>query len=556
MRTISPLLLLLILFPAAYAQHEHEHQTSPTATLFSGLGNHHHAVYTNSAEAQKFFDQGLTFIYAFNHDEATRSFKRAAELDPHMAMAYWGVALSVGPNYNMDVDAEREKQAHAAIQKALESIKAAEKKSTSGSSKQIALDRGYIEALAKRYSGEAKPDYKKLAVSYKNAMGELVKRFPDELDAATLFADSAMALRPWKLWTPDGKPAEGTDEIVATLESVLKRNPNHIGAIHFYIHAVEASPDPGRALAYAPHLPGLVPSAGHLVHMPAHIYIRTGNYEAAAKSNADAAEADQAYIQATKAQGMYPLMYYSHNLHFLAVASAMEGKQAESMKAAGKLESYLTPFVKSAPMLDAFMSTGALLRVRFHKWDEIEHAPDPDKNLPVTYALTHFAKGIAKAATGDISGAAAELNIVNQGAKALPAAAGAGNNRASDIVKVAALVLDARIAFAKGDKNDAEALYRKAAAAEDALAYDEPPGWYLPVRESLGGVLISQGRFADAEKVFRDDLARHPKNPRSLFGLHEALIRQHNDKAAAAVKKEFEAAWKHADSSLKIEDLY
>src|SRR5258708_17432734 len=280
------------------------------ASLISGLGSLHHPVTTNNPEAQRFFDQGFALVYAFNHDEAVRSFKRAAELDPKLAMAWWGIGLALGPNINRDVDPEREKAAFDAAQKA--------QVLASGASDN---ERAYIQARAKRYSIDPKADLKKLNVDYHQAMRELAKTYPDDLDAATLFAESGMDLRPWQLWTAKGKPAPGTEEIVAVLESVLRRNPNHPGAIHYYIHTVEASPNPERALVYAPKLGKLMPAAGHLVHMPAHVYERTGDYAAAAQSNVDAAAADEAYIKASGAQGIYPLMYYSHNLHFLAIAN-------------------------------------------------------------------------------------------------------------------------------------------------------------------------------------------------------------------------------------------
>ncbi len=314
------------------------------ATLMSGLGSVHHPVSTTSPEAQKFFDQGLALVYAFNHEEAVRSFKRAAELDPRMAMAYWGTALALGPNINMDVDPQREKAAYDAVQKAISLVATTDTN-----------ERAYIEALAKRYSIDPKADLKKLAADYKSAMGELVKNYPDDLDAATLYAESAMDLRPWQLWTREGKPAPGTEEIIAVLESVLRRDPNHPGAIHYYIHAVEASPNPERALAYAPKLGKLMPAAGHLVHMPAHIYARTGDYENAARSNEDAAAADRAYIAASGTQGVYPLMYYSHNLHFLAIACSIEGRFADAMKAAKQLEANVGPHLKEMPMLEGFM---------------------------------------------------------------------------------------------------------------------------------------------------------------------------------------------------------
>ena len=316
-RLLLALSVSLVCSTSAFPQHA-AHNTKdakePPAIHMPGMGTHHHPVSTTNPEAQKFFDQGLRFVFAFNHEEAIRSFKRAAELDPKLAMAHWGIGLALGPNINLDVDPEREKAAYEAAQKA-QSLKAHASEH----------ERAYLDALVTRYSIEPNADLKKLAVDYKNAMAEVVKRYPDDLDAATLYAESAMNLRPWKFWTADGKPAEGTEEIVATLESVLRRDPNHIGAIHYYIHAVEASNTPERALAYAPQLPTLVPGAGHLVHMPAHIYARTGDHEAAALSNKYAARVDEAYMKARGGGGFYPAMYYSHNLHFLAIAESMTG---------------------------------------------------------------------------------------------------------------------------------------------------------------------------------------------------------------------------------------
>ncbi len=282
--------------------------------LMEGLGNLHHPVSTKSAEAQQFFDQGLCLVFGFNHEEAARSFHRAAELDPQLAMAWWGVALAVGPNYNMPVDPEHEKIAAEAVAKA--------RALSAGASPN---EKAYIEAIAQRFSSDSKPDYHQLDVNYSKAMGELTKKYPEDLDAATLYADSMMNLRPWKLWNADGTPAEGTVEIVATLEGVLRRDPNHIGAMHLYIHAVEASPNPERALPYADRIPTLAPSAGHLVHMPAHIYERTGNFNGARAQNVAAAKADEAFAASTGQQGIYMMMYYSHNLHFGAVSASMQG---------------------------------------------------------------------------------------------------------------------------------------------------------------------------------------------------------------------------------------
>jgi tetratricopeptide (TPR) repeat protein len=514
------------------------------ATLMSGLGSYHHAVSTKNMEAQRFFDQGLTLVYAFNHEAAVRSFKRAAELDPQMAMAYWGIALALGPNINLDVDPEREKAAYDAVQKALAlAAKAPEN------------ERGYINALAKRYSTDPKADLRKLAVDYKNAMGDLVRQLPDDLDAATLYAESGMDLRPWQLWAKDGKPAEGTQEIVSVLESVLRRNPNHIGAIHYYIHAVEASPHPERALPYVAKLPASVPAAGHLVHMPAHIYMRTGDYDNAARSNEVAAKADEAFFKLTGTAGMYPVMYYNHNLHFLAIAYGMEGRFADAMRAARQLEGNVGPHVKEIPMLEGFMTTSTLMLVRFRRWDDILKLPQADPSKHATSAVQHFARGMAYAATGKTENASNELNALVEARKAVPAEASFGLNSANSILQIAEDVLSARIFVAKHDNDAAIALLRKAVEIEDSLAYDEPPAWFLPVRESLGGALMSKGDYAEAERTFRADLEKNPRNGRSLFGLMESLKAQGKRQEAGTLQKEFESAWKNSDVKLNLGEL-
>src|ERR1700731_1860354 len=307
MKTLVQFLYVVFLCLGARAQDHASHAPSHTVALVTGLGDLHHPVSTKNPQAQQFFDQGLRFIYAFNHDEAGRSFQHAAELDPKLAMAYWGVAEAVGPNYNDPADPDRYQHAHSAVQQAVD---LSEQASPS--------DRAYIQALAKRFPADPKSDLKKAAEDYRDAMRQVVSEFPDDLDAATLFAEAGMNLHPWGLWHIDGSPEAGTEEVVAALESVMKRDPNHLGAIHYYIHAVEASPTPERALAGANRLAALAPGAGHIVHMPAHIYIRTGDYEAAVKTNQQAATVDRAYIQASGAQGIYPMMYYSNNLHFIA----------------------------------------------------------------------------------------------------------------------------------------------------------------------------------------------------------------------------------------------
>lgn len=528
---------------AQHAGHPKKNAKEPPVTRIPGMGSHHHPVSTTSAEAQKFFDQGLSFVYAFNHDEAIRSFKRAAELDPQMAMAYWGIALALGPNINLDVDPERENAAYEAVQKALSLAARASEN-----------ERAYINALSRRYSIDPKADLKKLALDYKNAMGDLVKRYPDNLDAATLYAESAMNLRPWKFWTADGKPAEGTAEIVATLESVLRRDPNHFGAIHYYIHAIEASSHPERALAYAPKLPRLVPAAGHLVHMPAHIYARTGDYEAAALSNKDAARVDEAYMKAQGAGGFYPAMYYSHNLHFLAIAESMSGHFANALAAAQQLEAHIGPHVKAMPMFEGFMTVSPLVLVRFNRWDDIDKVAPADKGMAGTTAVWHFARGMAFNAKGRAKEAAAELDALIATQKLVAADASFGLNNASHVLQIAQKVLTARIAE-RSDRKQAIAVLRGAVELEDSLAYDEPQAWFLPVREFLGAALMRSGDFAGAEKVFRVDLEKNRRNGRSLFGLMEALKAQKRDPEARMVKQQLEASWKNADTKLTMDLL-
>jgi tetratricopeptide (TPR) repeat protein len=547
MRINPAIALLLLLASTIFAQHSNMH-TKPAekpATIVPGIGSVHHPVSTNNAEAQRFFNQGLAFVYAFNHDEAIRSFKRAAELDPQLAMAWWGVALALGPNINMDIDLAREEAAHEAAQKAV-----------SLSAKSSEAERAYIQALAKRYSIAPGVDLKKLAIDYKNAMGELAKKYPDDLNAAVLYAESAMNLRPWQLWSGDGKPAEGTEEIVAVLESVLRRNPNHPGAIHYYIHAVEASPNPDRALAYAPKLPKLMPAAGHLVHMPAHIYARTGDYEAAAQSNVEAAAADRAYLAGKGEPGLYALMYYSHNLHFQAIAQSMEGRLFESLNAAKQLDAHVGPAIKQMPMLEGFMIATPLIYVRFNRWDDLLKLPQPDPSLPGLSAVCHFARGMAYASKGDVAKAESARTALAGSAKTISAEAMFSLNKASLVISIAEKVLDARIASAKGDSAGAIASLRKAVELEDGLVYDEPQAWFLPVREMLGGALIKQGDLSAAEQVFRDDLQHNRRNGRSLFGLMESLKAQKKDYAASLVQREFEVAWKNADVKLTVQDLW
>jgi tetratricopeptide (TPR) repeat protein len=546
MKILAHVLCGVLLCVPMVAQ-DHAHTQVHEVTLVTGLGDLHHPVSTKNQQAQQFFDQGLRFIFAFNHDEAARSFRHAAELDPKLAMAYWGVAEATGPNYNDPADPDRYKQAHEAVQKALDL--------SQGSS---SSDQAYIQALAKRYPENPNSDLKKAAEDYRDAMRQVVNEFPDDLEAATLFAEAGMNLHPWGLWHVDGTPEAGTDEIVSTLEGVMKRDPNHLGAIHYYIHAVEASPTPERALAGANKLAALAPGAGHIVHMPAHVYIRTGDYEAAVKTNEDAAAVDRAYIKASGVQGIYPMMYYSHNLHFIAMCAAMNGNYAESRKNADLLVENVGPHVKAMPPLEGFMTIPMAVEVRFHHWNEILKMPQPDSSMKTATVFWHFGRGLALAGTGKVTEAEAEYKVVSAAEAATPPDVIFTmpiNNKAKDIMKIAEDVLGAKIALAGNNNARAIALLRDAVAVQDTLKYGEPPDWFFPVRESLGAALLMNGDTAGAEKVFRDDLDRNLRNPRSLWGLHQALLQEKRDYDAGFIQKQFDSSWKGGDRGLKIDDL-
>ncbi len=383
-------------------------------------------------------------------------------------------------------------------------------------------------------------------------MANLVKHYPDDLDAATLYAESLMDLHPWQHWTKDGKPQVDTEKIVAILESVLKRNPNHAGANHYYIHAVEASPFPERALNSAKRLETLVPAAGHLVHMPAHIYFRVGDYQGAMRANEQAIAQDDAYIHKYQVHGIYSMMYYNHNIDFLMVASSMAGRYQDALKAAEQLVANATAIDPYMPMLEGFLGSKMLIQARFGDWDAILKTPAPDAKLPTTTAVWHFTRGMANAATGKLEDAAAQSRALLTAKQTIPIAATIGFSPASSILDIATQVLDAKIARARHDYESAIKLLEKAVIAEDALNYVEPPDWYFPTRESLGGVLLAKGDYAKAEKVFRADLEKYPHNGRSLFGLEASLQAQGKDESAKLVQAEFATAWKDADTQLDI----
>ncbi|HXJ04533.1 MAG TPA: hypothetical protein VNH65_05510 [Candidatus Acidoferrum sp.] len=537
---LAVLLFLLLPIPLAAAQ------AAPTM-LMSGLGQHQHVISTKNAEARRFFDQGLTLVFGFNHEEAARSFRRAAELDPQSAMAYWGLALALGPCINLDVDPPNEKAAFDAVQKAISLSPGATEN-----------ERAYIQALAKRYSDDPKMDLRQLDVQYAHAMRELSRRYPDDLDAATLYAESLMDLHPWKLWSLDGHPTEGTEEIVAVLESVLRRDPNHIGANHYYIHTMEASTHPERALASAVRLETLAPAAGHLVHMPAHIYIRVGDYAAAARSCMRGAGADQAYLeQSGMTGGMYDVMYYAHTLHFAAAAYSMAGNFFNAKRTADELVSHVGSMVAGMPMAEVYLPTPFFVLVRFHRWDEILRLPPPDPKLAMTTAFWHFARGSAAAAKGQLELAEDERGKLETARKVVSPDVEFSYyfNKARAFLDLAANILDARISTAHGDRERAIVFWKSAVQIQDHLNYGEPPEWFYPVRESLAAALLLEGHADQAEEVFRADLEQYPRNPRSLFGLLKSLEAQKKLSDAEWVRREFDAAWKSADVPLEIRDL-
>jgi len=528
----------------------HQHQPAVSSTPvrpMTGLGTHHHKIATTSAEAQRLFDQGLVLVYGFNHGQAIRLFQRAAELDPRAPMPLWGIALAYGPNINdFEMDRARAKTADEYAQKAL-----------ALTTPRHPRERAYAEALAKRYSSDPAADLKKLQVDYKDAMAAVAKAFPADLDAQVLYAESLMDLRPWQLWSRDGRPSDVTLEVVRVLEAVLKRSPLHPGANHYYIHTMEGSPDPGKALASARRLRTLVPAAGHLVHMPAHIYARTGNFVASADSNAAAARVDERFMQRTGTRsGMYPLMYYNHNVHFESYAAAMAGQYRRAKRTADKLTSNVTPFVADMPMLEGFIPQRYYVLLRFSKWDDLLALPAPAASLQLTTVMWRYARGAAMAGKGDVTGARAEQQTFLDAVAKIPAETPVGVlNTAGQMFAVARPLLEGRIAAAGGDKAGAIQHYRMAVAAEDLLAYDEPPTWYYPVRETLGAALLASGDAPGAEQVFREDLKYNPRNGRSLFGLWQALEAQGRKADAARAGVEFRRVWSVADVALRIEDL-
>ncbi len=511
---------------------------SPPAMLLEGLGRHHQRITTASSAAQAYFDQGLRLVYAFNHLEAQRSFQEALRLDPTCAMCFWGLALTHGANYNSPTDAERERAAHAAVQQAQRLAGRATPR-----------EQAVIQALAQRHAPGADADRSVLDRAYADAMREVARRFPEDLDAATLFADALMNLRPWNLWRPDGTPQPETPEILTTLERVLRADPQHPGALHLYIHAVEASPEPGRAEAAADRLAPLMPGAGHLVHMPSHIYWRVGRYEDAVEANRRAATADRAYFARRPPSPIYRGMYYPHNLDFIWVAASMEGRSAEAIRAAQEFaESVPAAMLREMSDMETAPAAPLFVLARFGRWEEILRQPEPPAEWPYVRGAWRYARGLAFAAARRPAEAERELAALQALANAVPAERTlALMFKTRSMLGLAADVLAGEIA-ARAGRTDVAVRHLLAAVAEqDGHWFFEPPPWYFPVRQALGAVLLDGGRVAEAEAVYREDLARNPGNGWSLFGLVRSLRAQGKDAEAAEAEARFRRAWARAD---------
>jgi tetratricopeptide (TPR) repeat protein len=506
--------------------------------IYDGLGNFDRKVTTTSPEAQRFFDQGLCFLYAFNHDEAIRSFEYAAKLDPNCAMAWWGISVANGPHINNSiVPPERAKAAWAALAKARQA-----------SGRGTVTEQALIAALAKRYADPQPEDRKPIDEAYAVAMREVYRKFPNDADVGALFAESMMDLRPWDLWTADAKPQPGTEEIVATLEAVLAKSPNHPLALHLYIHAVEASPHPEKADASTDRLRSLQPGLGHLVHMPSHLDVRQGRWAQSIEANQKAIVADRRYREQSPEQGFYNV-YMAHNHHMLAYSAMMCGQSKLAVDAINEMARAIpAKWIQENPLIaDGFTALPLEVLVRFGRWGEALAAPEPPDYLPIARALRQCARGIAHAAQGNIAEAKKDQVVFLAACKNVPEGSGVGNNKAEDLLSVAEHLLGGEILYREGQVEHAVAELRKAIAIEDTLRYSEPPDWIHPVRHSLGATLLKERRAVEAEQVYRDDLARQPNNGWSLYGLAQSLHQQNRHAEAAQADARFAEVWKSAD---------
>jgi tetratricopeptide (TPR) repeat protein len=532
--------------PQPVAAHEHPAAAAQTAKLYDNLGDFHRAVSTQNAEAQRYFDQGLKLTWAFNHEEAQRSFEAAAARDPSCAACYWGAALVLGPNYNQPAGADRSKKATALLAKA----KAAPNASP--------VERALIAALSKRYADPppAADDTKAqsaLDEAYANAMRDVAHQYPNDDDVQVLFAESMMDLRPWRLWEADGKPAPGTEEVVATLEKVMARTPSHPGANHYYIHCVEASPHPEKALAAADRVGAMMPGAGHLVHMPSHIYQRVGRYNDSAEANRKAIVADKKYTGTIGDPGYYA-MYVAHNFQFLWAAALMAGRGDESVNAArDMLKLVPAEMWKQMPEVSFSIADPALALVRFGRWDEVLKEAAPPAELPMPTILHHYARGRALAALGKLDDADAEVAAMQKSVAALPKTAVAGFTPGDAYAEVAIDLVRGDVACRRGKIADGVALLKRAVSGADAFPYAEPPDWYYPPRQTLAAWLLRAKKPGEAQKVLEEDLKKNPDNGWALTGLREALRAQ--KKPTAAVDARLKKAWSDADTKVASSDF-
>jgi tetratricopeptide (TPR) repeat protein len=511
------------------------------APVLEGLGEHSRKVTAASERAQLFFDQGLRLTYGFNHKEALRAFKEAARLDPRCAMAYWGWALVLGPNLNLPMREEVIPQAWEGIQLALENRPYASQK-----------ERDLIDALATRYAEDPKADRVALDNAYASAMEKLHIKYPEDSDVGTLYAAALMNLSPWYYWTPDGRPVGRTPDFLTALESVMERDPKHEGALHYYIHAVEPA-DPVRGIPAADALRGQAPGAGHLVHMPSHIYMQVGRYAEAFEVNAQASIADEGYITQCQSQGIYPLNYYPHNLHFLVWAATMQGRKEEALAASLKLANRVPEDFRGNDwaLYQTFLSMPLYTMVRFGEWETVLEQPRPPSGLTYWAGVDHYARGVAYAYLGKAKKAKKELaalNVIRDSPGADEIVVSFSNAKA--LLTIAAEVLQGEIAAAVGLYDESVAHLDRAVRLEDGLPYNEPPSWHYPIRHSLGAVLLAAGRPKEAEVVYWQDLARNPENGFSLRGLAEVYDVLDQSPQAEAALERLESAWGAADTKL------
>ena len=541
-RPLRTVLILLIPWLASTGVVVAQQEDHPFP-LLEDLGNHSHPITTEVAEAQRFFDQGLVLAFGFNYPGALRSFRVAQRLDPDCAMCYWGEALVLGPNINAPMDPSNNPTAWAALDRA-------QALADGGT----ARERAYVRALAARYAPEAPEDRSGLDAAYAEAMGDLAAQYPDDLDAQVLYAEALMDTTPWDYWQPGGEPKPVTRTVLSILEGVLQRAPDHPLANHLYIHTVEAQ-HPERGLEEAERLRDLVPGAGHLVHMPAHIYIRTGDYYRATQSNQRAIEADQRYLAEVDAQGEYRLGYVPHNYHFLWATATLEGRSELALRSAREMAALVDTTLmreRSLSTLQHFWITPMYALVRFGHWDDILAVPEPAEDLVYPRGVWHYARGMAFTRKGAFRRAEGELAALEALADdpRLEWVTVWDINKGRHILEIATHALAGELAAATGDYEAAVASLETAVEREDALNYDEPPTWHYPTRQSLGAVLLEAGRPAEAAAVYREDLATFPNNGWSLFGLLEALRRQGDVRAARDVARRFDEAWRHADVAL------